>query len=194
MSAHDVPDLAYGDAPDSFDSPDGRTHSGAAPTPGQAPGSLHEMPEYAKWRGWLAEENYDFDDDSYQAEAFLAGMNAARDLAAQEPETAPELDLVSDEMRPGELDAVLAAVPPCEEISPWGMRCRVVRAHETHRDRDGNMWWPERELTSRPAPGLAAATADLGTLADDLARGEGPSRKETAQRIRAAIERAGLPS
>lgn len=28
MNAHDVPDLAYGDAPDSFDTPDGRTYSG----------------------------------------------------------------------------------------------------------------------------------------------------------------------
>jgi hypothetical protein len=38
VSAHEVPDLAYGDAPDSFDSPDGRTYSGpvTAATPGQA--------------------------------------------------------------------------------------------------------------------------------------------------------------
>ncbi len=35
-------------------------------------------------------------------------------------------------------------ITPCEEVSPWGMRCRVIRAHEVHRDRDGNVWNPAR--------------------------------------------------
>jgi hypothetical protein len=82
-------------------------------------------------------------------QAALSGCEP-RDVVLDEPRSAPELDLASNEMRPGELDAVLASVPPCGEVSSWGMRCRVIRAHETHRDRDGNMWQPERELAVRP--------------------------------------------
>jgi hypothetical protein len=36
--------------------------------------------DYAEWRGWMEAQNYHFDDDSYQAEAFAAGMQAQRDL------------------------------------------------------------------------------------------------------------------
>ena len=33
---------------------------------------------YPEWRGWLDAQGYHFDDDSYQAQAFTAGMQAAR--------------------------------------------------------------------------------------------------------------------
>lgn len=38
--------------------------------------------DHAEWHGWMDAQGYDFADDSYQAEAFAAGMQAERDLAA----------------------------------------------------------------------------------------------------------------
>jgi hypothetical protein len=56
------------------------------PTPGQTARDPQAERDYAEWRGWLDGQGYDFDDDSYQAEAFTAGMEAERALtAAQEP-------------------------------------------------------------------------------------------------------------
>ena len=100
------------------------------------------------------------------AEAFAAGLRPA-----------PELDLASDEARPGEVDATLATVPPCDEISPWGLRCRAIRAHETHRDRDGNRW-PEQ-----PAPALAEVTAERNVL-----RGTVALREAELERVRKVID------
>jgi len=91
-----------------------------------------------------------------------------------EPQPAPELDLASDEMRPGELDATLATVPPCDEVSPWGMRCRVIRAHETHRDRDGNMWQPEPQ----PVPSLTEWVVFWGGESPDECAGWHSSEDE----------------
>lgn len=46
--------------------------------------------DHAEWRGWMEAQGYQFDDDSYQAEAFAAGMQAQRDLdAAAGPQTSP---------------------------------------------------------------------------------------------------------
>jgi hypothetical protein len=45
--------------------------------------------DYAEWRGWMEAQDYHFDDDSYQAEAFAAGMQAQRDLDAATPGTRP---------------------------------------------------------------------------------------------------------
>lgn len=41
------------------------------------------QPGYAEWRRWLDAQGCHFDDDSHMAEAFTAGMQAARDLDRQ---------------------------------------------------------------------------------------------------------------
>jgi hypothetical protein len=46
---------------------------------------LQAEQDHAEWHGWMDAQGYDFADDSYQAEAFAAGMQAERDLAAATP-------------------------------------------------------------------------------------------------------------
>jgi hypothetical protein len=52
---------------------------------------LRAEQDHAEWHGWMDAQGYDFADDSYQAEAFAAGMHAERDLAAVH-ETPPVTD------------------------------------------------------------------------------------------------------
>lgn len=56
------------------------THVPAIP-----PRDPEEEQDYAEWRAWLDAEGYDFADDGYQAEAFGAGMQAARGMVPAEP-------------------------------------------------------------------------------------------------------------
>jgi hypothetical protein len=55
--------------------------------PGQR--DLQAEQDHAEWRGWMKAQGYAFDDDSYQAEAFAAGMEAQRDLDGRD-EPAPD--------------------------------------------------------------------------------------------------------
>jgi hypothetical protein len=52
--------------------------------------------DYAEWRGWMEAQDYHFDDDSYQAEAFAAGMQAQRDLDAATSASSELATLLAD--------------------------------------------------------------------------------------------------
>jgi hypothetical protein len=58
---------------------------------------LQAEQDHAEWHGWMDAQGYDFADDSYQAEAFAAGMQAERDLAAtEEPQPVTDADRLLD--------------------------------------------------------------------------------------------------
>jgi hypothetical protein len=111
VTARDVPDLAHGDPPDSFDLPDGRTYSAPVTAPETTPGQAGDVPESvlrdrhvgSEFARWAQAEGYPGDTGDRpeysigdMAEAFAAGFTSAeetvtglRALAAQEAKPAP---------------------------------------------------------------------------------------------------------
>jgi hypothetical protein len=158
VTAHDVPDLAYGDAPDSFDSPDGRTYSGpVTATPGRA---AYEVLR-AEFLRFLASQGYDdqgrFDHDEMEL-AFETGWQIAQAATAQPSDVAIGTWI---ENYPREFATWLATQRDVGGVTPEG-----VAAQEPHAAPECDDTGDDCPAHGEPhaAPELAAAMAETREL------------------------------
>jgi len=97
--------------------------------------------DHAEWVGWAEAQGYDSNDNYAEygvtdvSEAFTAGMQAGRDLAAvAAPQPAPELEAVHDQLR--DRLAVLAASLDADALATAPSRKSEIQAEAAKRIRE----------------------------------------------------------
>jgi hypothetical protein len=137
------------------------------------PRDLQAEQDHAEWHGWMDAQGYDFADDSYQAEAFAAGMQAERDLAAAQEPHAADGKTAGQQAYEGFYAGTECGPPvPWAQLTDWDEHWEAAgRAVETRQLR----------LAREDRDSLKRRVLDLAADLDNSAAATRPSKKSTIE-------------